>query len=128
MPLTLVLAVGLDSPQLKTQNLVLQSAGYTVTTAASIKEAIDLFQSGDFDLILLCPSIASKDRDHLTCLIRASGSRIPVVSVAGTFGECDAFADATLEDGPNRFLADIKDVLIKATRRPTTDKRDDEQK
>jgi CheY-like chemotaxis protein len=114
MPQTIVLAVGTDPSLLKTRNLVLQSAGYTVESASSVKEAVDRFQSGDFDLVLLCHSVPRKDRDRLTSLIRASGSLTPIVSIAGNLGECDAFATATLEDGPSNFLARIRDVLVKA--------------
>lgn len=96
----------------------MRSAGYVVVSAASIKEAINLFHDGDFDLLVLCHSIPTKDRDRLTCLIRASGSRTPVVSVSGKLCECDAFADVTLEDGLNKFLAGINDLLIKQARMP----------
>jgi hypothetical protein len=41
-----------------------------------------------------------------------------IVSIAGSLGECDAFANATLEDGPNNFLAGIRDVLVKAEKTP----------
>ena len=118
MPLTIVLAVGLDPSLLETRSLVLQSAGYMVESASSVKEAVDRFQSGDFDLVLLCHSVPIKDRDHLTSLIRAFGSRTPIVSIAENLGECDAFANATLEDGPNTFLAGIRDVLAKAEKAP----------
>src|SRR6202011_4852286 len=63
-------------------------------------------------------SVPRKDRDHLTSLIRASGSRIPIVSIAGNLGERDAFANATLERGPNNLLAGIRDVLVKAEKTP----------
>lgn len=118
MPLTLVLSVGLEPALLGTRNVVLQSAGYIVVSAVSIKEAVNVFQGGDFDLVVLCHSIPTKDRDRLTCLIRASGSRTPVISVSGRTCECDAFADVTLEDGPNKFLAGINDLLIKQPRIP----------
>jgi CheY-like chemotaxis protein len=114
MPQTIVLAVGTDPSLLKTRSLVLQSAGYMVESASSVKEAVDRFQSGDFDLVLQCHSVPRKDRDRLTSLIRASGSLTPIVSIAGNLGECDAFATATLEDGPSNFLARIRDVLVKA--------------
>jgi CheY-like chemotaxis protein len=114
MPLTIVLSVGLDLSLLRARGLVLESAGYLVESASTVKGAADRFQSGDFDLVLLCHSVPRKDRDRLTSLIRASGSRTPIVSIAGNLGECDAFANATLEDGPNNFLAGIRDVLVKA--------------
>ena len=118
MSLTIVLSIGFDPSLLETRSLVLQSAGYMVESASSLKEAVNRFQSGDFDLVLLCHSVPRKDRDHLTSLIRASGSRIPIVSIAGNLGERDAFANATLEDGPNNLLAGIRDVLVKAEKTP----------
>jgi len=116
MQLTLVLSVGLEALLLNARNLVLQSAGYIVVSATSIKEAFTLFGNGDFDLVVLCHSIPVKDRDRLIGLIRTSGSRTPVVSVSGKNGECDAFADVTIEDSPNKLLAGIGDLLIKQTR------------
>ena len=113
----IVLAVGFDSSLMKTRILVLQSAGYIVESASSLKEAAARFQAGDFDLVLLCHSIPMKDRDHLTCLIRATGSLTPVVSITQNLGACDAFVNATLEDGPNKFLAGVREQLGKAARR-----------
>jgi len=77
MRTNVVLAVGFDLSLMRTRTLVLQSAGYIVESASSLKEAVDRFQAGDFDLVLLCHSIPMKDRDHLTCLIRATGALTP---------------------------------------------------
>jgi DNA-binding response OmpR family regulator len=118
MMLGVVLAVGFDPSLMTARILVLQSAGYVVIKASSLKQAVDHFHAGDFDLVMLCHSVPATDRERLTSLIRASGSRIPIVSIAGSLGECDAFANATLEDGPNRFLSGIRDALIKAARTP----------
>lgn len=118
MPLNIVLSVGFDPSLLRTRSLVLQSAGYLVESVSSLKEAVDRFQCGDFALVLLCHSVPRKNRDRLTSMIRASGSPTPIVSIAGNLGECDAFATATLEDGPSNFLAHIRDVLAKAEKAP----------
>jgi CheY-like chemotaxis protein len=117
MQIAVVLTVGFDSSLMRTRSLVLQSAGYIVESASSLKEAVARFRAGDFDLVLLCHSIPMKDRDHLTCLIRATGSLTPVISIARNLGACDAFVNATLEDGPNKFLACIGEELGKAARR-----------
>jgi len=116
MPLTLVLSVGLDSLILATRNVFLQSEGFIVMSVFSLKEAVDRFLTGDFDLILLDNSLPTKDRDRLTCLIRASGSRIPVVSVAPEHSHDDSFADAILESDPNKLLIGIRGVLLKTAR------------
>jgi CheY-like chemotaxis protein len=113
--LTLVLSVGLDSTLLDTHSELLRSAGYTIESAWSVKVAVDRFLTGDFDLVLLCHSIPPRDRDRLTCLIRASGSRTPVVSIAGSLDQVDIFANATLEAVPEILLRGIREILNKAT-------------
>jgi DNA-binding response OmpR family regulator len=116
MPLILVLAVGLDSSLLEARNNILRSAGFLVESALSVKEAVARFLAGDFDLVTLCHSIPKKESDRLTCLIRASGSRTPVVSISGNPGQLDAFANATLEADPDKLLIGIREVLEKAAR------------
>ncbi len=113
MPLTVLLAVGLDSSLLKSQRSVWQSAGYYVTSADSIREGIAQFHEGDFDLILLSHSIPAENRERLTFLIRASGSRIPVICVSDSSSNCDSFADATIRGGPDNLLQGIEDLLAK---------------
>lgn len=116
-----VLAVGFDQSAMTTRIQVMQSAGYVVVRASSLKETVYQFQSGDFDLILLCHSISAADRERLTCLIRASGSLTPVVSITETCGQHDAFPTATLEENDtNEFLANLREILSKAWRKSAT--------
>jgi CheY-like chemotaxis protein len=112
MSQTLVLSAGSDHVVLATRELILRSAGHIVVSAASIKEAVQQFRDGDFDLIILCHTLPQKDCQRLICFIRASGSRIPIASVSGGLGEYDAFADTVLEMEPTAFLAGIQDLLI----------------
>jgi CheY-like chemotaxis protein len=114
MPLALVLSVGLDSPVLVARNVLLQSAGYIVVSAFSLKEAVHRFLTGNFDLVLLDNSLPTKDRDRLTCLVRLSGSRIPIVALAPEYSHDDSFADARIEGDPNKLLIGIRGVLHKA--------------
>jgi DNA-binding response OmpR family regulator len=117
MMLGVVLAVGFDQSLMTTRIRFLQSAGYVVVRVSSLKETVYHFQSGDFDLVLLCHSIPAADRERLTCLIRASGSLTPVVSITETPGEHDAFPTATLaEKDTNEFLANLREILSKAWR------------
>jgi CheY-like chemotaxis protein len=113
-----VLAVGFEPSLMTHRMLVLESSGYVVVRGSSLKETVDQLQSGDFDLVLRCHSVPATDRERLTSLIRASGSRIPIVSISGSLGECEAFSNATLEDGPNKFPAGIREVPIKTLKTP----------
>ena len=113
MPLTVLLAVGLDSSLLESQRSVWQSAGYHITSADSIREGIAQFHKGDFDLVLLSHSIPAESRERLTFLIRASGSRIPVICVSDSSSSCDSFADATVQGGQDNLLRGIENLLAK---------------
>jgi len=116
----LILAVGNDSHLLDTRQLLLEAAGYLVVTASSAREAVDRFLAGNFDLVLLCHSISDKDRDRLACLVRASGSLTPVVTVAGCIGQHDGFATATIGSEPLQLLTEIRNVLNKQQQTRTT--------
>jgi DNA-binding response OmpR family regulator len=118
MPLTVILAVGLDSSLLASQSSVWQSAGCLVTSAGSIREAIAHFRDGDFDLVLLGRSIPADSRERLTFLIRASGSRTPVVCVADSSGDSDTFADARIRSEPMRLLEDMREIMAKRAKTP----------
>lgn len=96
MPLAVVLAVGLDPWQLSTQGPFWKSEGYISIAVASIREAIQHFKAGDFDLVLLGQSISVDDKERLTYLIRTSGAQTPVVCLADPSGRSFSFADATL--------------------------------
>jgi hypothetical protein len=118
MPLTVVLAVGLDSSLLAGQSSIWESAGYVVTSTGSIREAIGHFRYGDFDLVLLGHAIPTDSRERLTFLIRASGSRTPVVCVTDSSTDCDSFADATLKNEPSNLLQGIGELLAERAKPP----------
>jgi hypothetical protein len=118
MSLTVVLAVGLDSSLLTNQSSVWKSAGYYVTFTGSIRDAIAHFRNGDFDLVLLGRSIPTDSRERLTFLIRASGSRIPVVCVTDSSSDSDSFADATITSEPVKLLEDIGEIMARRPRPP----------
>ena|SRR5208337_3521247 len=111
MATIVVLAVCLDPVLPGTQDSVWRSAGYFFIPAGSIKEAINHFEAGDFDLVLLGRSISTEARERLTFLIRATGSRVPVASIAGSPGQRDSFADATFEQETSELLTGMGQLL-----------------
>ena len=118
MPFTVVLAVGLDSSLVAGQRSAWQSAGHFVTPVKSIREAIDHLRDGDFDLVLLGHSIPANSRERFTFLIRASGSRTPVVSITDSSTECDCFADATIKNDPASLFKNIRELMAERARTP----------
>ena len=118
MPLAVVLAVGVDSSLLANQRLVLQSAGCYCVPARSIRDALTQLREGDFDLILLGHFLPLESRERLTFLIRASGSRIPVVCVKEPSSGHDSFADATIPNEPDYLLQVIGELLANRIKTP----------
>ncbi len=114
MSSTIILSVGANRTLLETRNMVLRATGYTVESARSLKQAIDRCRAREFDVVIICDSVSSKDRDCLTSWIRAAGSLTAVVSVSRNLGQSDDFADANLGYEPEKFLSGIKDVLTEA--------------
>jgi DNA-binding NtrC family response regulator len=118
MPLTVVLAVGLDSSLLAGHNSAWQSAGYIVSFTGSIREAIVLIRDGDFDLVLLGNSIPIDSRERFAFLVRAIGSRTPVVCVTDSAVHRDSFADATVRNEPISLLQSIGELMAERPRSP----------
>jgi DNA-binding NtrC family response regulator len=118
MPLTVVLTVGLDSWLLEAQKAAWRSEGYYVISTASIKEAINHFEAGDFDLVLLGHSIPEEARERLAFLIRATGSRVPLACIVASSGQHDSFADATFEQDSSELLTDMGALLKSKARMP----------
>jgi CheY-like chemotaxis protein len=120
MSLKVVLAIGVDSSRLEIQSSAWKSSGYIVTFAWSIKDAITHFSYGDFDLVLLGHSLPVESRERLTSLIRASGSRVPVVYIADSSHACDRFADATVKGEPTNILQEIEELLASRASMPAS--------
>jgi DNA-binding response OmpR family regulator len=111
-----VLAVGVDPSLLEDQSSAWKSAGYIVTSAWSVRDAFVYFRHGDFDLVLLGQSIPAESREKLTFLIRASGSRVPVVTVLNSPSACDSFADVTIKAEANGVVEAIGEIMANQAR------------
>jgi hypothetical protein len=115
MPLTVVLAVGMDAWLLATQRPEWKSAGFVVVPAASIEQAIDHFKGGDFDLILLGQSIPPEGRQKLVHLIRATGARIPLVCVESAPADCSPLSDTLPGNDLSSILTGIDELLARTS-------------
>lgn len=111
MPITVVLAVGLDSIEVEMHRSVWKSSGFFVIGAATVQEAIGHFKAGDYDLVLLGDSLPFDKKSRLTFLIRASGSQVPVVAIGDPSIDPDSYADATLHKDPNALFTGISAIV-----------------
>lgn len=115
MKRVLILAVGQDPMILSSRCSILRSAGHIVVSAFSIASSFDLFRSVDFDVVILCHSISEEDRDRLTSAIRASGSHIPIYTVAALATETPpGITDGLLSSSPESLIEEVE----RAARRP----------
>lgn len=114
---SVILALGKDPTILSTRSLILHSGGYIVKSSTSLDEAVALTGYVDADLVLLCHSIPAEERDWVIRTIRASGSRIPVYTVApASFGFSHNLANGTVPSRPEDFLKSIKAALASPAR------------
>jgi len=118
LPVAVILSVGVDLPLSGSQSRAWQSARYHVTPAESMRDAIDHIRYGDFDLVLIGDSVRPADRERLAFLIRALGSRVPVVYVTDSSSDCADFADATARSEPNPLLQCIGKLLAAQAGQP----------
>jgi DNA-binding NtrC family response regulator len=118
MRITVVLAVGMDSWQLTAERSMWNTAGYFFVPATSIRDAMNHFKAGDFDLVLLGHLISAEDKERLTRSIRACSSSTQVVSIAGPQSNYDYFADATLRSDSGDLLMNMRELLDGLTRVP----------
>jgi CheY-like chemotaxis protein len=114
MPHFVALAVGRDSLLLQTRSQVLRTDGYTVVATLSSEEALQQFEAGDFDVVILCHSIPASERERLSRAMHSRSPGTPVVVVSRTqAAQQQNGADATVASDPEELLRDIPSVLGK---------------
>ena len=122
MPIAVILSVGVDLTLSTIQSQVWQSAGYHVTPAGSLRDAIDYIRYGDFDLVLMGDCIGASDKKRLVLWIRALGLRVPVVCVTNSSSDCPVYADATVNKEPFRLLCCIGELLAARAGKPAANR------
>lgn len=115
MPVTVVLAVGLDPWLLSMKSSAWKSHGYVVISVATVREAIDHFRAGDFDLVLLGNAITSEKKEQLTSLIRVFSKRTPIVCVSDDSAGREMYPEATFPGDSSKLFAGLRDFLSTET-------------
>ena len=104
----------------------LESEGYRVTPATGGKEAIDLFRSEEFDLLLLDIMMPEKSGYDVCRVVRSTNEDIPVIMLTAKSEEIDKVIGLQLgaDDyitkpfGVHELLARISAVLRRSQRKP----------
>ena len=111
----------------------LESEGYRVTPATDGKEAIDLFASEAFDLLLLDIMMPAKSGYDVCRVVRSTNEDIPVIMLTAKGEEIDKVVGLQLgaDDyitkpfGVHELLARISAVLRRSQRKPKAPKEED---
>ena len=108
--LYLILSVGRNPHILKERNARLIASGYSVASAYSKEEAMEKLLEGDFDLILICPSLG-KDGCQLAKTARRHRPSIPIVSIAPNPGPMQDCGAQLAGSGLDEIAAAVHEVL-----------------
>ena len=112
-----ILSISYDLALLETRRMLLEAAGYEVTSAIGFAESQEV-SDGPFDLVIMGHSIPSKDKQAIIKGLRDHGCQAPVVSLL-RFGEKSIPEASYTADpaDPKGMLETIKQIL--SERRPT---------
>ena len=110
-PQIAILYVGRDPVLLLVRRLLLEYAGYIVTTAATYAAFIKEFYGGDFDGAVLCSSIKNSERRKMAALVRDRSPSVPVVVISeSSFSQHD-FGTVSAEPQPEALLNALAEAL-----------------
>lgn len=93
---------------------MLEKEGFEVLFPKTKKEAVELIQSGNFDLLLVSYSLSSDTIEEMAELARQRCPRCPVVSISQTgWDDARIKPDATVvaDEGPRPMVTAIREVL-----------------
>ena len=107
-----ILSVSYDEPLLITRKLILQQAGYKVTSALGFVDALQLCKHDTYDLFIIGHSLPRQDKEALLRQIRI-GCNTPVLSLyrsnEGPIEGVDYALDAS--EGPQALVKLVRKAL-----------------
>jgi CheY-like chemotaxis protein len=108
-----ILSISYDQSLLVTRQMILEQAGYDVSSAFGFAEALDICKARkDFDLILMGHSMPQKDKTVLLGLLRPE-CNAPLLSIRKHGDSPLPGADYSVDahDGPSALLEVVKETL-----------------
>ena len=114
----LILCVDDEKNQLSIRKLVLEKSGYSVLTAISGEEALNLLAAHPIDLVLSDHLMPGLTGTELTRQIKARHPRLPVIliSAVNEIPPDAIYADLFMSklDGPVAMCQNISEVLLRS--------------
>jgi hypothetical protein len=106
-----ILYAGRDPVLLLVRRLLLEYAGYIVTTAATYTAFVKEFYGGDFDGVVLCSSIRNSERRKMASIVCHRSPSVPVVVISETSFSQHDFGTVTAEPQPESLLSALAEAL-----------------
>jgi DNA-binding NtrC family response regulator len=108
-----------DPETLASQAASIQKAGYQVETAPDRKSVLEAIRKGNFDLVVLGPTLSKNDRHHLAYMVKKANQATRVL-VMHTDGERHPAVDANLDTGCSMEAVLSKIATMSASGVPLT--------
>ena len=107
-----VLSISYDSSLLTTRQMLLEQAGYTVTSALGFEEAMERCHSSQYDIVLIGHSIPRTEKSTLAAILRQHCDA-PILSIRMQGDPPLAEADYSVQadEGPTILLAGVRAIL-----------------
>ncbi len=114
-----ILSVSYDNALLITRHLMLEAAGYSVTSALGFTDAQVPCKEGAFDLMILGHSIPQNDKRALIEIFRLHNQRARVIGLLRAGESLIASADYHLSpEDPKQLMAAIAEIAAGSEPRP----------
>jgi PAS domain S-box-containing protein len=117
-PPYLVLCVDDEPSGLKLRQLILERKGYLVFTAGTASEALAIFKSRDFDLVVTDHLLGRETGTAMAKEMKRLKPHVPIIVLSGTTDTpegieiVDAFLSKT--EGPQSLLAKVKELAVRS--------------
>jgi hypothetical protein len=95
----------------------LTAAGYAVTSVASRDEAIERLFYGDYDLVLLCPSLGD-DGWKLERAVHHFSPSIPVVGISTRVDQAKTWETHVAGSSPDEIVRKVGEILADGPAKP----------
>jgi PAS domain S-box-containing protein len=112
-----ILCVDDEASGLKLRKVILERKGYFVSTAGSVSEALELFKSTDFDLVVTDHLLGRETATAMAGEMKRLKSSVPIIVLSGTTDvpedveTVDAFVSKA--EGPESLLAKVGEVIAR---------------
>lgn len=115
-----ILSAGRDASLLGTRNAVLRAEGYSVVTAVTAAEIVDLFFAGDYDMVVLCHTIPALERQKIIRLMRNHAPSTPVMVLTSHDGQQADDGAVRVRNNPKELVEAVALAAKRAIRLAAT--------